>query len=138
MKCKDCAHVEVCAEYAEGLFNARGVTLNLEQIASLLECDDCEHFKARSQFVELPFEQNKGASPFDKVAHTTYTLATESHRVASFTIEGYYLMYNEERLYTLEKDGIVILVQGSSPHDVVEKAKLAIEKLSKERESNAE
>lgn len=54
MKCKDCAHVEVCAEYAEGLFNARGVTLNLEQIASLLECDDCEHFKARSQFVELP------------------------------------------------------------------------------------
>ena len=88
MKCKDCAHVEVCAEYAEGLFNARGVTLNLEQIASLLECDDCEHFKARSQFVELPFEQNKGASPFDKVAHTTYTLATESHRVASFTIEG--------------------------------------------------
>ena len=104
MKCKDCAHVEVCAEYAEGLFNARGVTLNLEQIASLLECDDCEHFKARSQ---------------------------------SFTIEGYYLMYNEERLYTLEKDGIVILVQGSSPNDVVEKAKLAIEKLSKERESNA-
>ena len=46
-------------------------------------------------------------------------------------------MYNEERLYTLEKDGIVILAQWSSPYDVVEKAKQAIEKLSKERESNA-
>jgi hypothetical protein len=135
--CKDCVHVEVCREYVEGLAAARGVRLSVKELDSVLECDDCKHFKDRSQFVELPFEQNKGASPFDKVAHTTYTLATESHRVASFTIEGYYLMYNEERLYTLEKDGIVILVQGSSPHDVVEKAKLAIEKLSKERESNA-
>ena len=137
MKCKDCVHVRVCAEYAEGLFNARGVALDIDQLASLLECNDCENFNPHSQFVELPFEQNKGASPFDKVAHTTYTLATESHRVAGFTIEGYNLMYNEDRLYTLEKDGIVILAQGSSPYDVVEKAKQAIEKLSKERESNA-
>ena len=118
--CKDCIHYFVC-EY-------KPKTNLVGQCADHID---------RSQFVELPFEQNKGASPFDKVAHTTYTLATESHLVASFTIEGYYLMYNEERLYTLEKDGIVILVQGSSPHDVVEKAKLAIEKLSKERESNA-
>ena len=135
--CKECLHVEVCREYVMGLAAARGVELNEAEIEQVLVSDDCENFKDRSQFVELPFEQNKGASPFDKVAHATYTLATESHRVASFTIEGYYLMYNEERLYTLEKDGIVFLVQGSSPHDVVEKAKLALEKLSKERESNA-
>lgn len=120
--CKECIHFDRC----KGLYKFD----RLQKAVS----KGCSYFKDRSQFVELPFEQNKGASPFDKVAHTTYTLATESHRVASFTIEGYYLMYNEERLYTLEKDGIVILVQGSSPHDVVEKAKLAIEKLSKERE----
>lgn len=126
MTCKDCIHYEAC----KNLYEIHGDGLSGESHV-------CDYFADRSQFVELPFEQNKGASPFDKVAHTTYTLATESHRVASFTIEGYYLMYNEERLYTLEKDGIVILVQGSSPHDVVEKAKLAIEKLSKERESNA-
>lgn len=122
MTCKDCIHLKACQ-------NAMFMIPSVHKL--------CELFADRSRFVELPFEQSKGASPFDKVAHTTYTLATESHRVASFTIEGYYLMYNEERLYTLEKDGIVILVQGSSPHDVVEKAKLALEKLSKERESNA-
>ena len=134
MTCKDCVHAEICKKYSTMIFEDESL---VELKMSNEEFDNCEHFKDRSQFVELPFEQNKGASPFDKVAHTTYTLATESHRVASFTIEGYYLMYNEERLYTLEKDGIVILVQGSSPHDVVEKAKLALEKLSKERESNA-
>lgn len=127
MTCKECIHYDICLIRDE-------LSDDESQVVSVLECD---HFADRSRFVELPFEQSKGASPFDKVAHTTYTLATESHRVASFTIEGYYLMYNEERLYTLEKDGIVILVQGSSPHDVVEKAKLALEKLSKERESNA-
>lgn len=128
MLCKDCVHYEVCKDYVESALDG------LQYNDSQMNGDDCEFFKDRSRFVELPFEQNKGAGTFDKVAHTTYTLATESHRVASFTIEGYYLMYNEERLYTLEKDGVVILVQGSSPHDVVEKAKLAIEKLSKERE----
>ena len=133
--CKDCLHVEICEDFTRHKLSPS----KAEEILPILRerGNTCEHFKDRSRFVELPFEQNKGASPFDKVAHTTYTLATESHRVASFTIEGYYLMYNEERLYTLEKDGVVILVQGSSPHDVVEKAKLAIEKLSKERESNA-
>lgn len=125
--CENCIHYSLC-NYEE---------ICHYDIDNIKNAKDCSFFQDRSRFVELPFEQNKGASPFDKVAHTTYTLATESHRVASFTIEGYYLMYNEERLYTLEKDGIVILVQGSSPHDVVEKAKLAIEKLSKERESNA-
>ena len=145
MICKDCIHCDVC----RGVFlklKGNDITI-LEDYFELCAKEhfddediaviDCLFFKDRSRFVELPFEQNKGANPFDKVAHTTYTLATESHRVASFTIEGYYLMYNEERLYTLEKDGIVILVQGSSPHDVVEKAKLALEKLSKEREGNA-
>lgn len=133
MTCKDCIHYKVC--WQKFLHVVTGMDFVYRYKYNHIE-RVCKDFKDRSRFVELPFEQNKGASPFDKVAHTTYTLATESHRVASFTIEGYYLMYNEERLYTLEKDGVVILVQGSSPHDVVEKAKLAIEKLSKEREEN--
>ena len=135
--CKDCVHAEVCCSYLSTAYNKCKLATPDFKLLKNIECDDCEHFKARSQFVELPFEQNKGASIFDKVAHTIYTLATEGHRLARNTIEGYYVMYNEERLYTLEKDGIVILAQGSSPYDVVEKAKQAIEKLSKERESNA-
>ena len=133
MNCNDCIHSGVCA--------MRRAPHNVLAFDSDFDKGNMEHecfyFCDHSRFLKLPFEQNKGASIFDKVAHTIYTLATEGHRLARNTIEGYYVMYNEDRLYTLEKDGIVILVQGSSPHDVVEKAKLAIEKLSKERESNA-
>lgn len=52
--CKDCVHVEVCGEYVEGLAAARGVRLSVKELDSVLECDDCKHFKDRSRFVELP------------------------------------------------------------------------------------
>ena len=52
--CKDCVHVEVCREYVEGLAAARGVRLSVKELDSVLECDDCKHFKDRSRFVELP------------------------------------------------------------------------------------
>lgn len=51
---KDCVHVEVCREYVEGLAAARGVRLSVKELDSVLECDDCKHFKDRSRFVELP------------------------------------------------------------------------------------
>ena len=52
--CKDCVHVEVCREYVEGLAAARGVRLSVKELDSVLECDDCKHFKDHSRFVELP------------------------------------------------------------------------------------
>ena len=52
--CKECVHVEVCREYVEGLAAARGVRLSVKELDSVLECDDCKHFKDRSRFVELP------------------------------------------------------------------------------------
>ena len=52
--CKDCIHVEVCRYYTNELAKANGIPLKVEEIEGLLECDDCEHFKGRSQFVELP------------------------------------------------------------------------------------
>lgn len=55
MNCKDCIHVKVCGEYLAGLAAARGVTIdNQAELEAVLECDDCEHFKDRSRFVELP------------------------------------------------------------------------------------
>lgn len=133
MTCNDCIHSSVCA--------MRRVPRNVLSFDSDFGKDNMEHecfdFCDHSRFLRLPFEQNKGASIFDKVAHTMYTLATEGHRLARNTIEGYYVMYNEERLYTLEKDGIVILAHGTAEHGVVERAKQALEKLAKERESNA-
>ena len=52
--CKDCVHVEVCRYYTNELAKANGIPLKLEEVERLLECDDCENFKARSRFVELP------------------------------------------------------------------------------------
>ena len=53
-KCKECLHVEVCRYYTNELAKANGIPLKVEEIEGLLECGDCEHFKGRSQFVELP------------------------------------------------------------------------------------
>ena len=55
--CKDCVHVEVCKEYVVGLAAVRGVDLNMDEMDELeavLQCDDCENFKDRSRFLELP------------------------------------------------------------------------------------
>ena len=55
MTCKDCIHVKVCCEYLAGLAAARGVTIdNQAELETVLECDECQYFKARSRFVELP------------------------------------------------------------------------------------
>ena len=53
-KCKDCLHGEVCRYYTNELAKANGIPLKVEEIEGLLECGDCEHFKGRSRFVELP------------------------------------------------------------------------------------
>ena len=53
--CNDCVHVGVCSEYVEGLAAARGLKLKtVEEISAILQCDDCDHFKDRARFVELP------------------------------------------------------------------------------------
>ena len=61
--CKDCVHVEVCREYVMGLAAARGVELDATDIEQVLVSDDCENFKDRSRFVELPYP----LKPRDKV-----------------------------------------------------------------------
>jgi len=55
----------VCSEYVEGLAAARGLKLKTaEEISAILQCDDCEHFKDRSRFVELPCHTGKTAYAF--------------------------------------------------------------------------
>lgn len=53
-KCKDCIHVGVCKDYVIGFAEARSVKLDEKELESVLECDDCDHFKDSSRFVELP------------------------------------------------------------------------------------
>ena len=52
--CKECVHVEVCREYVTGLAAARGVDLDVTELEQVLDSDDCDHFRDRSRFVELP------------------------------------------------------------------------------------
>ena len=52
--CTECVHVEMCRYYTNELAKANGIPLKLEEVERLLECDDCENFKDRSRFVELP------------------------------------------------------------------------------------
>ncbi len=52
--CKECVHVGVCRYYTNELAKANGIPLKLEEVERLLECDDCENFKDRFRFVELP------------------------------------------------------------------------------------
>lgn len=58
--CAECVHVEVCRYYTNELAKANGIPLKLEEVELLLGCDDCENFKDRSRFVELPFPISEG------------------------------------------------------------------------------
>lgn len=73
--CAECVHAEVCREYVEGLAEARGVRLCGKGLESILECDDCEHFKDRSRFIELPYKL--GDSIYEPKRHqiTEYQIA---------------------------------------------------------------
>ncbi len=50
MTCKDCVHAEICKKYSTMIFEDESL---VELKMSNEEFDNCEHFKDRSQFVEL-------------------------------------------------------------------------------------
>lgn len=58
--CTECVHVSVCRYYTNELAKANGIPLKLEEVERLLESDDCENFKNRARFVELPDDFPKG------------------------------------------------------------------------------
>lgn len=73
--CKDCLHVEVCVSYVrEAYKRAHLASSDLNSLRSL-RCDDCEHFKDRSRFVELPC----------KVGDTVYVLCKQ---IVCDTVDG--------------------------------------------------
>ena len=52
--CKDCVHVEVCGAYLSELYKRTHLLAPDPEVIRNLKCDDCEFFKDRSRFVELP------------------------------------------------------------------------------------
>lgn len=53
MTCKDCVHDKVCREYLRAFW---GHMPNKHSDLINAKPEDCPYFKARSRFVELPFE----------------------------------------------------------------------------------
>lgn len=120
--CAECVHVEVCSEYVEGLAAVRGLKLgDVEEISAILQCDDCDHFKDRSRFVELP------CLPGDKVFYFD-------------TDERIYVQTVESLIYGLTKTGFVINSEVDFISDLLgERFFLSYEEAEralKERESN--
>ena len=59
MLCKDCVHYEVCKDYVESVLDG------LQYNDSQMNGDDCEFFKDRSRFVELPIKLGEKIFYFD-------------------------------------------------------------------------
>lgn len=128
MTCKECIHQELCADYVSALAEIQNADVEyisqwLDEIEGRKNQTDnaCEFFADRSRFVELPFKFDKGASPFDKIAHETYIHGVEGKCLAKKVYGGFYVYYNEERLYTVEKNGVVSLVIAGNPSEAIQK-----------------
>lgn len=52
-KCKDCLHVEVCCSYLSTAYNKCKLATPDFKLLKNIECDECQHFKDHSRFVEL-------------------------------------------------------------------------------------
>ena len=76
-KCKDCVHVEVCKECVVGLAAVIDVDLSMDELEAVLQCDDCENFKDRSRFVELPIKPGEKIFYFDTVGHIYESTVTQ-------------------------------------------------------------
>ena len=53
MTCKDCVHVDVCWSYLSTVYNKCKLATPDFKLLKNIECDECQHFKDRSRFVEL-------------------------------------------------------------------------------------
>ena len=54
--CKDCVHVEVCCSHLSTAYNKCKLATPDFELLKNIECDECQHFKDRFQFVELPYK----------------------------------------------------------------------------------
>ena len=51
--CAECVHVEVCCSYLSTAYNKCKLATPDFKLLKNIECDECQHFKDRSRFVEL-------------------------------------------------------------------------------------
>ena len=51
--CKNCVHFDVCCSYISTAYNKCELATPDFKLLKNVECDECQHFKDRSRFVEL-------------------------------------------------------------------------------------
>ena len=51
--CKDCVHFDVCCSYLSTAYNKCKLATPDFKLLKNIQCDECQHFKDRSCFVEL-------------------------------------------------------------------------------------
>ena len=51
--CNDCLHVDVCCSYLSTAYNKCKLATPDFKLLKNIECDECQHYKDRSRFVEL-------------------------------------------------------------------------------------
>lgn len=133
--CAECVHVDVCHEFVKELAAARGLKLgSVEEISAILQSDDCEQFKDRSRFVELPCKV--GDTVYFNNVHLRHAKVIAIYIDASGgmfdldvatnieTVAGYEHFINKD--YTFEDIGKRLFL-----------TKEAAEQAEKEREENA-
>ena len=126
-RCKDCAHVEVCRYYTNELAKANGIPLKVEEIEGLLECDDCEDYKDRSRFVELPC----------KVGDTVYVIEdiAGKEKIIQDSVETIGIGYYADGIEIYQFDGIKTDGYFSDFGKTVFLTRKAAEQALKEREA---
>lgn len=67
--CNDCLHVDVCCSYLSTVYNKCKLATPDFELLKNIECDECQHFKDRSHFVELPVKPGEKIYYFDTAGH---------------------------------------------------------------------
>lgn len=95
--CKDCVHVDVCCSYLSTAYNKCKLATPDFKLLKNIECDECQHFKDRSRFVELPC----------KVGDMVYCLTLpEKRRVTKITVTQYGLRITVNDMFSFDMSQI--------------------------------
>ena len=121
--CKDCVHFDVCCSYLSTAYNKCKLATPDFKLLKNIECDECQHFKDRSRFVELPCKLG------DTVYYFNSAGKIFSQRVSSFIVNYVGILVDSDVMFDSH-------LMGDRFFSTREEAERALK--LKERENNAE
>lgn len=129
--CKDCVHVEVCCSYLSTAYNKCKLATPDFELLKNVQCDECQHFKDRSQFIELPC----------KVGDILYHPVPLRNMIAEYKIKSFQIYPHCVWVNWTIVDGVATIntsgIYANEIGKTVFFTKEAAEQALKERENNA-